>query len=448
MKVKKFFKNATVKNAGWIIAGKIVQMILSLFVGLLSARYLGPSNYGLINYASAYTAFFTSLCTLGLNSILVKEIVDNPDEQGEIIGSTLLLRFVASLMSVISIIALVSIIDKDEPITIAVVALSSIGLVFHIFEAIRFWFQSKLLSKNSAIASVIAYVITSAYKITLLILGKSVEWFAFSLSIDYLCVGILLFVFYKKHKGPKLSFSWKTSKRLLKSSYHFILPGIMVAIYGYTDKFMLKQMLDEASVGYYATATAICAMWTFVLNAIIDSIYPSIMQANKERKEAEESAGEANLPLYSEKNLLFEKRNKQLYAIVIYISFGVSIFFCVFARLIISILYGEAYLPAVGPFRVVTWYTAFSYLGVARNAWIVCENKQKYLKYIYISSALSNIVLNIIFIPWLGATGAAIASLVTQIITTLVIPFFIKPLRKNSILMVESLLLKGVFEKR
>ena len=233
----------------------------------------------------------------------------NPDKQGEIIGSTLLLRFVASLMSVISIIALVSIIDKDEPITIAVVALSSIGLVFHIFEAIRFWFQSKLLSKNSAIASVIAYVITSAYKITLLILGKSVEWFAFSLSIDYLCVGILLFVFYKKHKGPKLSFSWKTSKRLLKSSYHFILPGIMVAIYGYTDKFMLKQMLDEASVGYYATATAICAMWTFVLNAIIDSIYPSIMQANKERKEAEESAGEANLPLYSEKNLLFEKRN-------------------------------------------------------------------------------------------------------------------------------------------
>lgn len=444
MKLKNFFKNATVKNAGWIIAGKIVQMILSLFVGLLSARYLGPSNYGLINYASAYTAFFTSLCTLGLNSILVKEIVDNPDEQGEIIGSTLLLRFVASLMSVISIIALVSIIDKDEPITIAVVALSSIGLVFHIFEAISFWFQSKLLSKNSAIASVIAYVITSAYKITLLILRKSVEWFAFSLSIDYLCVGILLFVFYKKHKGPKLRFSWKTSKRLLKSSYHFILPGIMVAIYGYTDKFMLKQMLDEASVGYYATATAICAMWTFVLSAIIDSVYPSIMQANKERKEAEESAGEANLPLYSEKNLLFEKRNKQLYAIVIYISFGVSIFFCVFARLIISILYGEAYLPAVGPFRVVTWYTAFSYLGVARNAWIVCENKQKYLKYIYISAALSNIVMNLIFIPWLGATGAAIASLVTQIITTLVIPFFIKPLRKNSILMVESLLLKGI----
>ena len=198
MTLKNFFKNATVKNAGWIIAGKIVQMILSLFVGLLSARYLGPSNYGLINYASAYTAFFTSLCTLGLNSILVKEIVDNPDKQGEIIGSTLLLRFVASLMSVISIIALVSIIDKDEPITIAVVALSSTGLVFHIFEAIRFWFQSKLLSKNSAIASVIAYVITSAYKITLLILGKSVEWFAFSLSIDYLCVGILLFVFYKK----------------------------------------------------------------------------------------------------------------------------------------------------------------------------------------------------------------------------------------------------------
>lgn len=52
------FRHKSVKNAGWLISGKIIQMIISLGVGLLTARYLGPANYGLINYASAYTAFF------------------------------------------------------------------------------------------------------------------------------------------------------------------------------------------------------------------------------------------------------------------------------------------------------------------------------------------------------------------------------------------------------
>ena len=77
--IKKLFNSETVKNAGWIVFGKIGQMVISLIVGLLTARYLGPSNYGLINYANAYIAFFISFCTIGINSILVKEFIDNPD---------------------------------------------------------------------------------------------------------------------------------------------------------------------------------------------------------------------------------------------------------------------------------------------------------------------------------------------------------------------------------
>lgn len=94
---------------------------------------------------------------------------------------------------------------------------------------------------------------------------------------------------------------------------------------------------------------------------------------------------------------------------------------CLVAKPFILILYGETYLPAVGPLRIVVWYTAFSYLGVARNAWMVCENRQKYLKYLYISAAALNIVLNLALIPPWGASGAAAASLITQISTTVIL---------------------------
>lgn len=424
--IKKLFNSATVKNAGWLVFGKIGQMLISLIVGLLTARYLGPSNYGLINYANAYIAFFMSFCTLGINSILVKEFIDNPDEEGKIIGSTLLMRAISSMLSAIMIVFLVCCLEADEKTTIAVTALCSIGLIFNIFETFNYWFQSKLKSKVTTIVSLIAYAITSIYKIILLILSKSVEWFAFATSLDYMCIAVLLILCYKRYGGKKLSISRQTCKSILDKSVHFILPGLMVAIYGYADKIMLKHMLDQAEVGYYSTATAVCGMWCFVLNAIIDSVYPSIMEAHKVDKE------------------LFEKRNRQLYAIVFYISIFVSVLFCIMSKYIILILYGKQYLPSVEPLRIVTWYTAFSYLGLARNAWIVSENKQKYLKYIYISAAICNVVLNIVCIPLWGSTGAALASLITQISTTMIIPFFIKDIRRNSELMIEGICLKNI----
>lgn len=121
---------------------------------------------------------------------------------------------------------------------------------------------------------------------------------------------------------------------------------------------------------------------------------------------------------------------------------------CIAAKPFVSIIYGENYLPAVGPLRIVVWYTAFSYLGVARNTWMVCENKQKYLKYLYISAAALNVVLNLALIPQWGASGAAAASLITQAATTVVLPAAIKPLRPNCRLMLDAVLLRGVLPER
>lgn len=424
---QKFLGNKEVKNAGWIISGRIAQMVLSFLVSIFTARYLGPSNYGIINYAGAYVAFFTSLCTLGINSVIIKDFVDHPDEQGKALGTTIVLRAVSSLLSSLMIVGIVSIVDKEEPVTVVVSALCSIALVFQIFDTINYWFQSKYQSKITAIAGLVAYVATSVYKIVLLFLQKSVVWFAFATSVDYIVVAVFLFAAYKKYDGPKFRFSWGKAKQLLGKSYHYILSGMMVAIYMQTDKLMLKQMLDETTVGYYSLATTLSGMWVFVLTAIIDSIYPTI------------------LSLYKKGDITaFERKNRQLYAIVIYISIFVAAMFVLFGKFAIRLLYGVEYEPAATPLQIVTWYTIFSYLGVARNAWIVCTNNQKYLKYMYFSAAVLNVIMNLCFIPLWGASGAAFASLLTQILTSIVLPCFIKQMRPNVKLMVEAFLLRKI----
>lgn len=420
--------NKTVKNASWLIGGRIVHVILSFVIGLLTARYLGPNNYGLINYATAYSTFFTSFCTLGINSVIVKNFIDHPAEEGETIGTTLGLRFLSSVFSLCTIVGIVRIVDGNEPVTLIVVALYCFGLVFNVFDTFNYWFQSRLQSKFYAIATIVSYVTASAYRVVLLVQGKSVEWFAVANSVDYCIIALLLFIFYKLNHGPELSFSFKKAKELLSVSYSYILSGLMVAIYGATDKLMLKQMLDEASVGYYSLASSISTMWVFILSAIIDSLKPTIMRFHNENRQ------------------LYLKTNRKLYAVIFYLSLLASMFIVIIAPFFISIVYGEEYLPSVTPLRIVVWYVAFSYLGVARDIWIVCERKQKNLKYLYAGSAVLNIVLNYITIPILGVNGAALSTLITQISTIFIFPLLIKDFRPNVKLMFEAIKLKGILK--
>lgn len=423
---QKIINNFELKNAVWLIGGKVIQMVLSLVVSIWMARYLGPSDFGLINYGNSYTSFFMAFCTLGLNSIIIKEFVDLPDNIGETLGTALTLRIISSFLSAMAIMVIVSILDYGEKITIIVVALSSISLIFHAVDTFDYWFQFHYNSKVTAISALCAYIVTTLYRFVLLVRNKNVLWFAAAMSVDYVVMGIILIVSYKTYCGPKLSFSWVCGKRMLKKSYHYILSGMMVAIYGQTDKLMLKQMLNESSVGYYSVASSICNMWVFVLSAIINSMYPTILRLHRENKQA------------------YEKKNRQLYAIVFYMSAFVSLALCIFGGIGIKILYGDAYLPAMNPLRIITWYTAFSYLGVARNAWIVCEGKQKYLKYIYFCAAVMNVLMNLAMIPKWGSSGAALASLITQIMTSILLPCCFTGLRENAKMMIEAMKLQNI----
>ena len=387
----------------------------------------GRKAYGLINYASSFTSFFSTFCVLGINSVIVKNFIDHPNEEGKTTGSAIGVRMISSICSVVLIMVATLFLDREERTTHLVVLLLGLGAIPQVFDTLNYWFQAKLESKYAAIASAIGYTVMMGYKISLLVFQKNVVWFAAASSIEYLVVAVCLYYNYRRHGGPSLSFSWRKVKELLNSSHHFILVSLMVSIYGSTDKLMLKQMMDETEVGFYSTAVTVCGLWCFILAAINDSMYPVILEA------------------FESDIKLFERKCRQLYAIVFYTSAGVSILYTMFAKYIILILYGEAYLPAITPMRIVTWYIAFSYLGDARNVWVISYDCQKYLKYLYIGSAITNVVMNYFLIPLFGASGAAFASVVTQISTIMIFPLFIRKMRPNVKLMLDAICLKDVF---
>ena len=428
--LKKIKNNAVLSNISWIVIGRIIYMLLNFIVSLIVARYLGPSQYGLLGYAASYTTFFASICSLGINSIIVKELINNPKNNGEILGTSIFLRIISSILSFLIIIFITFIVDMNETTTKIIVSLYAIHIIFQSFELLKYWFQSKLQSKYSEIAASFAYISMAIYMVILLIYKKNVLWFSIASSIEYLILAISLYIMYKKKQGQKLKVNQSLIKRLLSESYHFIISGMMISIYNSTDRFMLKQMLSESDVAYYTTAVTISGLCTFLLSAIIQSLTPVIIESKNKN------------------NDLYEKRNKELYAIVFYISTIISLFIAIFSKIIINTLYGESYLPATIPLIILTWYTAFSYLGVARDPWIVCEKKQNYSKYIYIIAAFVNIIINYALIPIWGASGAAFESLVTQIGTVLIFPLLFRDLRPNVKLIFEAIFLKNIIEKK
>lgn len=423
--IRKFKNSKFLSNTMWDIGGKVFQMILTLVVGMLTARYLGPSNYGVIGYTASYVAFFTVVCQLGFTSTAVKEIIDNPERQGEFLGTTIFFRICASLISTVAISVLVYILDGDQ--TIAWVAfLQSISLVFHSFDMLHYWYQSRLETHVSVKIQSVAYVIMAIYKIAILVLGKSVEWFAFSTTLEAGVVAAFLFFMYKKGRHQKMYVSFAAGKELLKRSYHFILSGLMVTIYSEMDKIMLGRMLSEAAVGFYTAATKISTMWSFVLTALINSSRPVIITSRTQD--------------YGR----YIKQNKRLYAAVIWIGIAAGLAITVFGKWIILLMYGEAYLPAVSSLQISAWYTMFSMLGTARGIWIVCEEKAKYVKYYLGVGAVVNVILNYLLIPKLGPGGAAAATLVTQIFTSVLAPVMYKETRIYTKYVVEAFLLKGI----
>ncbi len=427
----KFMKNKEIKNAGWIIGERIVQMVLSFIVGILSARYLGPENYGSLNYTASFVTFFSSIATLGMEGVIIQKMIAHPDKEGNFLGGSIILRFISSVFSSAMVIAIVVLLNPGDAEKLILVSLQSLQLIFQTLNIFDSWFQRHLQSKYISIAKILASIVVMSYKLYLLATAKSVVWFAFSNSLTSIVVSIVLLIFYKKSKSSPLKWDIQSGLYVLKDSYHYIFSGLMVAIYGQMDKIMIGKMLSDASVGLYTTGISICSMWIFVPTAIINSFRPTILSLRQ--------SGQIEL---------YNKRLRQLYSVIIWMCIGVAAVICALAPIIISLLYGEAYMGAVSTLRIAIWLEVFSMIGTARGIWILAEKKNKYVKYYLAIGACVNLILNALMIPAWGIEGAAIATLITQITTSLVAPLFFKATREHTKIVIEAFFLSWLFKKQ
>ncbi len=407
--------------------------VLSMFVGFIIARYLGPSLFGDLSFADALTFIIAAVGTLGLESFIIREILHDPSNRDEILGTAFWLRIGISLVIIPATILIYIIYHNlspspGTPLTLIIALLASASF-FRSFNVIDSYFQSQVYSKPVVQVQNVCLVISSLVKVALVYFQLPVLYFAMALLLDsILLAGGLSIIYHRKNLHfSSWKFSWARARSLTSQSWPLIITAVMISVYMKIDTVMLKQ-LGSGQVGIYSAAAKISESWYFIPVAIVTSVFPAIVQARK-----------TDLHRY-------QKRLQNLYDLLVAISLPVAVIVSFTADRIIHLLYGHRFEGAGDMLSIHIWSGIFVFLGSASSQYLLAEGFT-YVSFIRTGvGALVNIFLNIWLIPLYGGVGASIATLIAYAVATFSL-LFISSTRKQGILMLKSLFLISLIQK-
>ena len=409
-------------NISWLFFDKVLRIGVGLLVGVWVARYLGPELFGLWSYVSAFVGLFAVVAALGLQNIVVRDIVRDPSCKGETLGTAALLQLLAGLLSYTCLLGAFFWLRPEEELAKVLIAVLGSVMLFKFSEVAVYWFESQVMSKYIVWVQNSIFLVFAIIKVILILKQCTLIAFAWATVAEGFVVGFLMIVMLTVKGLPlrQLSISLVRAKSLLADSWPLLLSGIAITTYMKIDQIMLGQMLSDQAVGIFSAASRISEAWYFVPMIIVGSVFPSILDAKK--------CGEVQ----------YHNRLQHLYDLMVWLSVAIALPMTFLSTPIVIGLFGLAYAES-GPVLVIhIWASVFVFLGVASGQWFIAENRQILIFQRTVLGAIVNVALNYIFIPRFGVIGAAYATVLAQASVGLVYDLFQKETRPMFLMKLKS----------
>ncbi|HLF20181.1 MAG TPA: flippase [Bacteroidota bacterium] len=415
-------------NTGWLVFDKVFRMGVGLVVVVWIARYLGPGQFGSLNYAISLSALFGSIAGLGLESIVVREIVHDPSQKDTVLGTALALRVAGGVFAVVFCMIATFTISTIDPGIRLLVFVIVLGYIFQAFDVVDFWFQAKVQSKFSVISKSIVFFSLSVLRIVCILAQASLVVFAVLATIEIVLGSIAMVVSYRIFGNDVRAWNYSRSvaARLLKDSWPLILAGMAIVAYLKIDQVLLGSMLDMKSVGVYSAAVRMVEVWYFIPGTITVSVFPSLVEARKNNREQ------------------YLRWLQKLYDAMAGLSVFIAIFVSLFSGSIIGWLYGASYSEASAILTIYVWSGVATFLGVASSQYLLAENLSKHSMYRTLIGMVLNVLLNVLLIPRYGMVGSAVATLVSYFAATFSLVLYSET-RTQSFMLMKSLLVTRSF---
>ncbi|MDX8126520.1 flippase [Methylomonas sp. OY6] len=409
-----------VANTSWLFIDKIIRMGVGLFVGVWVARYLGPEQFGLWSYAIAFTSLFSAFASFGIDSIVVRELVKNPERQNELLGTAFVLKLIGGTLTLLIAIVAILLLRNGDTLTLWMVAISAAGFIFQSFNVIEFYFQARVRSKYTVLAASSAFIFVTIVKVILILSFAPLILFAWVGLIEVGLTSLFLIVSYKKDHNNICSWSCNksTAISLMKNGWPLVFSSLAIMIQARVDQVMLGDMIGNAEVGQYSAAMRLIEVFSFLPTIIVSTLSPYITKAK----------------LISE--TLYHERLLEIYRLMFILFLVVAIPIYFWGGEFVLFVFGDEYKRAGGLLSLFAIRLFFANFGVAKSLFTVNESLFKYALITAVIGAIVNILGNYLLIPYYGAEGAIISTIISFSITIFMVDLFYTPTRLNFYLMV------------
>lgn len=390
------------QNTIWALATRIISIIVSLLVTIYLVRYLGPENYGQLSYAVSFIGIFGIIAGFGIDNVLYRELIEHPTKRNEYLGTAFILKLVAGLLATFLTIVFAFLLSQEDVSQIIIFILAG-TFVFQSFSVIQYEFQANVAQKYLSLVTLAVILILNILKVAVIFAGKGVLYIGIVLFIESILYAILYTYIRSKYYGSLLNWSFDIvlARKLLRDSWPFIFITAFSTIYYRIDQVMLKHFLDASAVGLYDAAVRLSEVWIFFPTIFVSTFFPAIVNARK-----------TNLQEY-------KKRLLALFGFVTITSAIIASVVALFAKPLINLVYGEAYLASTPVLTIYIWSSIFSCLGITVHYFLTAENMKKTLFFSSFSAMVVNIILNLVLISTYGIIGAAFATLIAYAVLAL-----------------------------
>ena len=398
------------QNIVWLVGERVGRAAVTATVLGVVARYLHPAGFGRLNFALAVTAIGAALANLGLEGLVVNELVRRPAQTGAVLGTAFRLRLAASLVTAGLVGGLAALVAPGDAGLIAVVAL---GLVFQPAEVVDLWFQRHLQSRRTVMARTVGIMAGATLKLWLVARGAALPAFAWAQVADVACIALALG--WAGWRSPDRSGAWSWDPEIARLFWRRGAPlavsGVMVAFALRLDQLLVRAWLGENDAGIYFAATRLTDMALFVGAAMTLSLFPALAASHARTPEE------------------YQARLQALFDALSALGWLVTIGGTLAGPWIVRLLYGPAYFDAVSVLAVQGWACLFALSAGVRWNFILLSAPTS----LNLAAALLHIAtllaLAVWLMPLLGLTGAALALLAANFVSGYLTSWLFPPLR-------------------
>lgn len=416
-------KSMVAKNLFWAVVGKVTTLLGSLFVGVIIARYLGPEQYGLMNYVISYVQLFQIIAVFGLDSIEVREEASGKEDFRVIIGTAFVVKMVLGGATV-GLTVLTSLVMNADSYTTLLVAVYSMSMVANAFNVIRNYFTAIVQNEYVVKSEIARTLLGAAVKVALLFSGAGLTLFVLASAFDYVLLAAGYFVAYKKKIGSMAEwrFDCRYASYLLKESFPVLLTSAAVIIYQRIDQVMIGQMIDNTSVGYFSVATRIVEILVYIPTILAQTLAP-VLVSSRQVSEAK-----------------YRGQAQTFMNVALWLTALASAVTSILACWMVQLLFGTQYLPAAAILQVLAFKAMAMALSSTAGSMLIIEELQRFAIFRDVLGCVACIVLNYFLLPVYGIMAAAVIAIVSNVVAGYVADALIPSYRHLFVMQTKALL--------